>query len=361
MTKKITILCSRLDLPGGIERAIVNTANLFQSKGHNVSLLVVDETRETFYPLDPSVKIYALPLHFGITERGNPVQKKLALVQHIFRLRKMLRQLQPGVVIGTEYQLSIAAYFAAARSRAKVYAWEHHHFHWLERSRFWQWLFRRVYPKLAAVVCLNPTEKRLFEGMGCTTAVIPNFISKEERTAHERKTLLTVGWLIRRKGIDMVPAIAEKVFQRYPDWRWVLIGTGPEEAGLRAAINQRGLAQNIVIVPPSSPNLQARYQEASLYVMTSRFECFPMVLLEAMAHGIPCVSFDCQSGPAYIIRQGRDGLLVKENDTEAMAEAIIGLIESEEKRKAFGAAAYAAIERFSPAAVYQDWESLFAQ
>jgi glycosyltransferase involved in cell wall biosynthesis len=359
--KKITIICSRLDLPGGIERAVVNTANLLQSKGQQVTLLVLDETPASFYPLNPAIQVHYLPLHFGITEKGNSLQKKLLFLQHIRLLRKQFAQLQPDVIIGTEYQLSIAAYLAARKAKTKIFAWEHHHFYWLHRSRFWQALFRKIYPKLTAVICLNPTEKALFEKIGCRTTVIPNFIEKGAKASLQSKTLLTVGWLIKRKGVDLIPTIAEKIFRVFPDWQWIIIGTGPEEEALVIEIHERGLDRNISIVKPSSPDLYSYYQNASLYVMTSRFECFPMVLLEAKAHGVPCVSFNCQSGPSYIIQHNRNGFLIEENNIDAMVEAIIQLLTNEEERKTFGTNAYKDIEQFSPDVVYALWEKLLAE
>ncbi len=95
--------------------------------------------------------------------------------------------------------------------------------------------------------------------------------------------------------------------------------------------------------------------------MTSRFECFPMVLLEAMSHGVPAVAFACLTGPAFIINDKVDGLLIEQNDISAMAEAIMNLISNEEKRKAYGDAAYHNISRFSTEKVYVLWQGLFAE
>ena len=133
--KNIVILCSRLDLPGGIERAVVNCANLFHAYGHPVTVLIADTTAELFYPLSAGVAIEQLPLHFGITEKGNFLTRKMALLAHIFRLKKTLQRIRPDVVIGTEYPLSIAGYLANSNPGVNVFAWEHHHFHWLPKNR----------------------------------------------------------------------------------------------------------------------------------------------------------------------------------------------------------------------------------
>jgi glycosyltransferase involved in cell wall biosynthesis len=170
--------------------------------------------------------------------------------------------------------------------------------------------------------------------------------------------LLTVGWLTKLKGVDLIPAIAKKVFERFPDWRWVVIGKGEEEGHLQDKIRNKHLQSKLLLSPPVSADLGAIYQQASIYVMTSQLECFPMVLLEAMSFGIPAVAFDCPTGPSAIIRQNEDGTLVSPRTVDAIAESIIDMISDEQKRTAFGAKAYRNIDRFSPEKIYALWKQL---
>lgn len=356
----ICFVCSRLDLPGGIERAIVNTANLFADKGHKVSLIITDDSIGSFYPVRNDIVFTSLPLDFGIRDKGDPLTKKIDFVKHLSQLKKQVNHLKPDIIIGTEYSLSIVTYYAAKNLVAKIFAWEHHHFHWLKKSRFWNYLFKKVYPKLHAVVCLNEMEKHLFEGFGCKSVVVPNFVVQQNKAPLNTKIILSIGWLIKRKGVDLIPVIAEKVFASHPDWQWQIIGSGEEEAALRNELKKRGLERNVIIAAPVSADLNEFYQAAALYVMTSRFECFPMVLLEAMSHGVPAVSFDCPTGPSFIIHHGEDGLLLEQENVEAMADALIRLIENVKERNSFGDAAYQNITRFSPGNVYAEWQKLFA-
>ncbi|HZH96647.1 MAG TPA: glycosyltransferase, partial [Flavisolibacter sp.] len=167
---------------------------------------------------------------------------------------------------------------------------------------------------------------------------------------------LTVGWLTHIKGTDLVPKIAALIFAKHPDWRWRVIGKGIEKESLINEIRQNGLSQNVQIIEPVSPNMEHEYNNAALYVMTSKFECFPMVLLEAMSHGLPVVAFDCPTGPAHIINSGEDGILTEAENVVAIATAVIELIEHEQKRKTMGANARKNIQRFSPEAIYTLWE-----
>lgn len=357
----ICIICSRLDLPGGIERAVVNTANLLQENGNTVTLLIADVVSTSFYPLNAEIKMVQAPLHFGITNTGNIVTRKLHFFRHISALAKIFKTIKPDAIVGTEYSFSIAACMVAKRTGIAVFAWEHHHFHWLKKSRFWNFLFKKYYQRLNAVICLNETEQKLFNEAGCNAAVIPNFISRQNRASLTSKTILSIGWLIKRKGFDLVPAIAEKVFAIHPGWRWIIIGAGEEEKAIKSELQKRNLSQQVIIVSPTSPDIENYYLDSSLYVMTSRFECFPMVLLEAMAHGLPAISFDCPTGPSFIISDNVDGLLVNEGDVDEMAKAILNLVEDENKRLEFGAKAFKNVNRFSPDKVHELWRKLFAE
>ncbi|RYZ29608.1 MAG: glycosyltransferase family 4 protein [Chitinophagaceae bacterium] len=355
----ILIACSRIDLPGGIERAVVNTANLFYENDHQVTLLILDTTEKSFYPLNAGISVVQAPLHFGIIEKGNVISRKLDFLQHVQLLKKTLRQLKVDILIGTEYSITIPLYLAAGKSKAKIIAWEHHHFYWLKRSFFWQKLFDFAYPKLDRVVCLNPEEKSLFSSAGCKAVEIPNFIQRNTKADTDKKTILTVGWLIRRKGVDLIPAIAEKIFRDHPTWSWKIIGTGEEENKLRQAIAKKNLESQVQVVHPLSFDLSKDYQQTAIYAMTSRFECFPMVLLEAMSHGIPCVSFNCPTGPSFIIDDQENGLLVSPENVDEIADALIRLIENERLRSHFSNLAYEKALTWASQKVYQKWNSFF--
>src|SRR5688572_21871359 len=177
----IVILCSRLDQPGGIEKAIILLANLLNKKGYRITLLILDETDDVFYPLNPDIDIIKEPLFFGITSKGNTLTRKAAFVKNILQLRKIFKTLKPGIVLATEYPLAIAAVLSGIRKKAKLVTWEHHHLHELTKSFFWEKMFRLTYPRSNAVVTLNADEKKLFDEYNDNTVVIPNFTSNAER------------------------------------------------------------------------------------------------------------------------------------------------------------------------------------
>lgn len=359
----IAFICSRLDVPGGIERAIVNLANLLTENGVKVTIIVTDNIQQIFYPLNSNITLFHRSLNFGITKEGNRITKKLKLLNDILTLKSVFKKCKADVFIGTEPSISIASWFAARLINKKVFAWEHHHFYWLEKNNFWSFLFGKVYPRLAMVVCNNSTEQKLFNDIGCKTIVIPNVVPNKNNPVSSlmSKELLTIGWLIRRKGVDLIPSIATKIQQKHPDWRWKIIGTGEEEEKFVNEIQKRNLQSFIEVVPPYTHDLTDEYLNSSVYIMTSRSECLPMVLLESMSYGIPCVSFDCPTGPAEIITDSKDGFIIPMDDIELIASKVNLLIENENLRKQLGAEAKKSSARYSPENIYKKWVQLFIE
>lgn len=362
-TNHIAILCSRLDLPGGTERACVNLANLLCRQGHPTTLLIIDTPDSSFYAIDKGVEVKQIALHFGITDSGNKLSRKIDLFRHIRQLKKMLTAINADVYIGSEYHLSIAAYLAKPNNTSQIIAWEHHHIHWIQKNRFWTFLWKTVYPKIDWVVCQNFTEKKLFERMGCRATTIPYSLPQlpPQKAALQEKKILSVGWLIKRKGIDMVPAIAENVLTKHPDWHWKIIGSGEGYNELLQELTRKNLQQQVTVVSPATNDLSEEYLTTSIFVMTSRFECLPMVLLEAGSFGVPCIAFDCPTGPADIISANKSGFLVPLENTDEMAERINELIGDPVRRKQMGEEARLRSQRYAADVVYSQWQNVFAQ
>lgn len=337
----------------------MNTANLFAAKGHRITLLILDETAESFYPLDPSVRLIQLPLSFGISTEGNIISRKVRMLSDVMRLRKQLRALRPEVILSSEYPFTVAMVLSGARQYARLYAWEHHHFHWLEKNRFWTKACAWAYPRLQAVIVLSEAETKYYADQVPVT-VIPNHLEPASGplASSANKQLLTIGRLIKRKGIDLLLEIAPAILQQNPDWKWKIIGEGEWKDAILECIRKEGLEGRLLLQAPAGHDLKKEYAAASIYVMTSRFEAFPMVLLEAMQQGLPCISFDCPSGPAAIIRHGTDGLLIANGDQAAMTNAINKLLSDENGINEMGAAAFRNIKRYERDEVYRAWEKL---
>jgi glycosyltransferase involved in cell wall biosynthesis len=171
--------------------------------------------------------------------------------------------------------------------------------------------------------------------------------------------LIAAGRLVNQKGYDLLLRAFAEVAPRHPDWRLDIFGRGNHHARLEQAVLDLGLTGRARINPPTD-RLGERMAEASTYVLSSRFEGFPLVLLEAMAAGLAVVSFDCPTGPNEIVTDGVDGLLVPPEDVGALAAALDRVMADEALRRRFAAAAPAAVRRYSSSEVGQRWDALLA-
>ncbi|MER3497627.1 MAG: hypothetical protein C4308_02785 [Chitinophagaceae bacterium] len=358
--KHIGFLCSRLDLPGGIERAIVNLSNLFIQKQHKVSLVILDETDKIFYPLSSQVNIFHQQLSFGITKQGNVITRKIKLLSDVLKLKKLLKKIRPEFIIATEYPFVAAAKLSGIPKAVKLVSWEHHHFYELEKNFFWERLFQLTYPKLSAIVTLNEDEKNFAQKFNPNCFVIPNFIEATETSSLDKqKVILTIGRLTNVKGIDRLLPVVKAILEKHSDWKWKLIGDGELKTVVEDFTLKNNLGNRFILQPPFNHQIKNEYQQAAMYVMTSRNECLPMTLMEAMSCSTPCIAFDCPTGPRHIITNGENGLLIKNGDVEEMTNAVSLLIENEGLRKKMGEKAFENIQRFSPENIYKLWEQLF--
>lgn len=224
----------------------------------------------------------------------------------------------------------------------------------------------RAYPRLDAVTVLTEADRvdyqRAFDSAGPRLERIPNGVPPAQLppAALTAKVVIAAGRLLSQKGFDLLLDAFALVNARHPDWQLRIFGNGPWHAQLTAQIDRLGLTGRAHL-RGASAKLDAELAAASVYVLSSRFEGLPMVLLEAMTVGLPPVAFDCPTGPAEIIRDGTSGILAPAQDVGALAAGICALIEDPARRKAIGAQAAREAQSYSIAAVSRRWEALFAE
>lgn len=360
----IVIACSYLHVPGGYEKAMISTANLFAKKGHTVSLLILDHTAATYYPVHPGVNIVHLPVNFGITEKGNTISRKIRLWKDIKKLKQALKQLQPDHLICTEYPFAVAAVLGGATKFTRVFSWEHHHFGAQRLNRFWQYLFKIAYRKLDAVVCLNKDEQQHYLGINDQAIVIPNFIAEPVQgspAATKEFPLISVTRFNHIKGIDLLMQVAKLILPPDPQLKWKVIGYGEQKDVFLDFIKKEDLGTQLVFQPADKTDLSADYRNAGIFIMTSRNECFPLVLLEAMSNGLPCIAFDCDTGPRHIIQHNHTGILVEKENVQELAAAISKLLPDTATQKMMSETALVAVQSFYPDKVYELWKQLFSR
>lgn len=342
---------------GGAERMMVLLSRSLADRGHKVTLLTLDNSIADFYPLPDNVT--RVRLHFPPFGKANFAER----VQRFLLMRRTLKELRPQVVISF---MTVSILGACLSLRIPYIYGDHLDVRAFPFSFKWQclrkWLLRyasmvtvlserdRLYlessfPKWPVKVVYNPALP------ACKTP-----LPRPEFMPEGYKYVLAVGRLVIQKGFDRLLAAWKKIGNQSP-WRMVIVGGGPEEEKLKKQAAEQGLTETVSFIPPLQEGLTAVYQYADILAMSSRTEGFPLVLLEAMAAGIPAVSFNC-TGADVIIRPDEDGILVPQDDMNAFAEALSSLMNDEARRIELGKKAVEVVERFSLKKYVDTYEDL---
>lgn len=189
--------------------------------------------------------------------------------------------------------------------------------------------------------------------------VIPNFVSKipSEKTDCLPKRVIAVGRYSWQKGFDLLISAWEIVFQSHNDWILDIYGGG-DYGRFQKLADSKGLSA-VVHCHPAVSNIFEEYQKSGLFVLSSRFEGFGLVLVEAMGAGLPAVSFACPCGPRDIVEDGKSGILVESGNVNQLADGICSLIENEGLRKSMGTEAVKRANNFTKEGIMPKWISLF--
>ncbi|MGW2366073.1 glycosyltransferase [Streptomyces sp. NPDC001667] len=218
-------------------------------------------------------------------------------------------------------------------------------------------------PKLDAHTAVSEadaaTHREHFPGVKTKLIALPNGVppSEVEPSDGTAKLVVAAGRLIPVKRYDLLVKAWATVAANRPDWKLRIYGRGPQQAKLREQIDKLGLNEHIRLMGPHSP-IETEWAKGSIAAVTSREESFGMTIVEAMNCGVPVVATDCPHGPGEIISDGKDGLLVTNLDSDAIAKGLLKLIEDDELRHAMGKAALVSAERYQPDAIARRYEDL---
>jgi glycosyltransferase involved in cell wall biosynthesis len=329
----------------------------------------VESVHRDFYHLDPAVQRISFEM------AGESKSLRHALVRNfrcIGMLRKSIRDTQPDAVMAMMTNANIILALACrglphlcAVGSERIYPGQH------PIAQIWGHLRRFCYRGLDAVVALTPecAEWIMHDTFATSAPVIPNpvvwpleaqtpYIAPETACRLGRKVLLGVGRLCQQKDFLTLIKVFSELAEYHPQWDLVIVGGGPEHEHLTGQVKALGLCER-VFLPGIVGNLGEWYERCDLYAMTSRYEGFPNSLAEALAHGLPAVSFDCDTGPRDIIRNELDGLLVAPGDVDALRLALDRVMSDDVLRLRFAERAVEARERFSIEHVAGLWEALF--
>ncbi len=370
MTRRILFLVSSMN-SGGAERVAANLANAWVERGYQVTLVVTYSKRgECFYALSDKIELCYLSDVAGNSYQFSPFVQ----FRRLWALRCLIKTIQPDVVLSFLTNVNVATILAAWGSGYAVIVSERIYPPMELVGWFYNLLRVLTYPYAASVVVQTKVGMQwIIENIrGAQSTVIPNPVpyplsvfepklAPQTLLANGRKLLLGVGRLVDQKRFDCCLLSFATLAKRYADWDLVILGEGPLRGALESQIEALGL-ESRVYLPGGVGNVGDWYARADLYVMSSSFEGFPNTLVEAMAHGCTAVSYDCNTGPRDIIRDGEDGMLVNPvGDVAALTSALDQLMGDDERRERMAQKAIDVRERFSVESVLAMWDDVFSK
>lgn len=347
---------------GGAERNAAEMANWWANQGTHVTLITLDRASNDRYHVDPKVERIELNL---MRESRSPWQ---GLRENLRRSHELVAAIQctsAEAIISFTDKMNVLTLFACRGLDIPIVVSEQTNPGTHSIGKLWNWLRRRYYRHAQAVVTLTETGREFCREFVPAEKihVIGNCVWSPADLTHapafleRRPQVLAVGRLSPEKGYDMLIDAFSRIADQHPEWHLAIAGDGPLRADLEATIQGTGLADRIHLLGWVEA-IAEQYRDSQVLTLTSRYEGFPSVVLEAMSHALPVVSFDCETGPAEIIRHEVDGLLVPPRDAMAFASALDSLLTDQAFRLRLSDAATAVNGRFSVENYFTRWDQI---
>jgi glycosyltransferase involved in cell wall biosynthesis len=355
---KILYITSQINNEGGVARVLSLKVNYFtQNRNYQVSILTQNQGNfPLFYDFDSRVQL------FDMTLLGNPVK---FLISYKKALNNVVAKINPDVIIVSDNGLKAYLLPFFLKTRIPV-IFEVHGSKYVQEKEKNNKLFDFLSIKIKEVG-IKKYNKAVFLSKESATEwnfknpiIIPNptSFSTDNCSNLTSKNVIAVARHSYEKGLDRMLQIWQKVIIKYPDWRLEIYGKSNENQDLQKMANSLNIGNNIDFFEPIK-NISEKYIDSSIYIMTSRSEGFPMVLLEAMALGLPSIAYDCPVGPRTIITNNKNGFLIENGNRDSFVQKLELLIEDENLRMQMGKNAQESVKVYDIDSIMQQWKSLF--
>ena len=374
---KIVYCIVDCSLSGGTERVVCSKANYLANKlRYDVTIITTDQyDRPNFYLFSNKIRFIDIGINYNelhsypFFERIIVQMKKRK--KHRQKLSEILTKIKADIVVSTythEFTLLPSIKDGSRKIGEIHFSKEYNRIENKYKKQSFlskvasllaekrKHLFIRRYDKFVALTREDLKNWRNLPNITQIYNPLPFYI--DSSSTLERKRIISIGRLSLQKSFDRLIEAFCLVHAEFPDWQLDIFGTGEKEKQLRSLIKNYGL-ENVIKINRPTQDIIKEYLESSIYVMTSLYEGFGLALTEAMSCGVPCISFDCPSGPSEIINDGENGFLVEDGNITQLSKKIKILIHNSELRKEMGKKAKKDVLRFSPDTIMNEWINLF--
>ena len=356
---KLLYIVPNINNEGGVSRVLSVKANyLVEKLGYEVHILTQNKGfYPLFYSFNSNIIFHDMVLKGNFFQFFNSFAKGL---------KSKIKAIQPDIIVVCDNGLKAYLIPFILNTNTPI-IFECHSSKYIEETEPTQYFtstkIKMFFKELAAnrftkFVALS--KESLKEWNVKNGVVIPNPLWFEPTTFSDLKSkkVIAVGRHSYEKGLDRMLQIWQKVIQKHSDWTLEIYGKSTENGNLRLLAEDLNILNNVIFYEPVQ-NINEKYLDASFYLMTSRFEGFGMVLIEAMASGLPCIAYDCPCGPRGVLSHGEDGFLIENGNETDYVRAVETLIENVELREEMGEKAKKTREKYQIDSIMETWNQLF--
>ena len=373
---KIVYVTPALYMAGGVERVLTLKANYFAEHfGYDITIILTEgKAKPLFYPLSEKIKVINLNIGFEELWSCSFIRKIFVYLKKQRRYKELLTaelmRIHPDITISllrreinfiNDIKDGSRKIGELHVNRANYRNFEANDSNFIKNlfAKFWMQSLVSKLKQLDRFVVLTEEDKSAWPEL-MNVCVIPDPLSfiPTQCSSLTKKRVIAVGRYAYQKGFDLLLHAWTKIEKQCSDWQLAIYGDG-NRTPYEQQMKDLGIDGTRCHLNGPTADIQQEYINSSIFAFSSRFEGFGMVLVEAMACGLPVISFDCPCGPKDIIQNHVDGLLVANGNIEKLAEAIIWMTQHPEQRKAMAAKAIDNVQRFKIDQTAEQWKSLF--
>lgn len=352
---KLLYLTPKINAEGGLERVLCLKANYLTNHfNHDVTIVTQNNGNDhPFYAIDDKIKLVDIDLS------GNRVQ---FVSKYLKEIKRIIETINPDVIVIVDSIYKAFLVSLVAKNKRLIY--ECHNSIYVQQSQQnTKWIskftigFNRFGAKrMTNFVALSKDSLNEWQLPNGVIIPNPNWLITDSKADLKSKKILMIARHSYEKGLDRFFSIWKEVVKRHPDWQVEIVGKEVEHSDYKKTVDAMGISATVIFTKPTQ-QIETKYLESSIYVMTSRYEAFPMVLIEAMSCGLPVIAYDCPCGPRAIINN-ENGFLIENGNQDQFIIQLEKLMYSYELREKIGTNAKESVKNYEIDSIMKQWNDL---